>query len=135
MTPASGGEDPESLDRARDNAPLTMLTLGRAVSVQDYTDFARSFAGIDKAQATWAASGTARGIFVTVAGPDGAAVADASETMVNLAGALRNYGDPLVPADAAVLQLRCRSRCRPRSRSPTMRTRTPCCADVDAALR
>jgi phage-related baseplate assembly protein len=97
VTAASGGEDAESLDDARRNAPLTMLTLGRAVSLQDYTDFARSFAGIDKAQATWAGSGAARGIFVTVAGPDGAAVADDSETMVNLVDALRDYGDPLVP--------------------------------------
>ncbi|MEN8175229.1 MAG: hypothetical protein ABFS23_05670, partial [Pseudomonadota bacterium] len=29
--PATGGEDAESLDRARDNAPLTVLTLDRAV--------------------------------------------------------------------------------------------------------
>ena len=97
VTLASGGEDAESLDRARENAPLTMLTLGRAVSLQDYTDFARNFAGIDKAQATWAGTGTARGIFVTVAGPGGAAVAETSDTMVNLASALRDYGDPLVP--------------------------------------
>lgn len=97
VTAASGGEDAEPLEDARRNAPLTMLTLGRAVSLQDYTDFARSFAGIDKAQATWAGSGTARGIFVTVAGPDGAAVSGDSDTMVNLIGALRDYGDPLVP--------------------------------------
>ena len=31
--PASGGEDPESLAAARDNAPLTVLTLDRAVSL------------------------------------------------------------------------------------------------------
>jgi hypothetical protein len=97
VTAASGGEDAESLDDARQNAPLTMLTLGRAVSLQDYTDFARSFAGIDKAQATWAGSGAARGIFVTVAGPDGAEVPDDSDTMVNLNDAFRDYGDPLVP--------------------------------------
>ena len=97
VTVASGGEDAEPLDRARDNAPLTMLTLGRAVSMQDYTDFARSFAGIDKAHATWAGSGASRGIFVTVAGPGGAAVGDNSQTMANLARALRDYGDPLLP--------------------------------------
>lgn len=32
---ASGGEDAETLDKARENAPLTVLTLDRAVSVRD----------------------------------------------------------------------------------------------------
>ena len=97
VTGASGGEDAESLDDARRNAPLTMLTLGRAVSLQDYTDFARTFAGIDKAQATWIGSGATGGIFISVAGPDGAEVPDESDTMINLVDALRDYGDPLVP--------------------------------------
>jgi predicted phage baseplate assembly protein len=97
VTAASGGEDAELIDDARRNAPLTMLTLGRAVSLQDYTDFARSFAGVDKAQATWAGSGAARGIFVTIAGVDGAEITDDSDTMINLGDALRDYGDPLVP--------------------------------------
>lgn len=97
VTAASGGEDAESIEDARRNAPSTMLTLGRTVSLQDYTDFSRNFAGIDKAQATWTGSGTARSIFVTVAGPDGAAISPNSDTMINLTGALRDYGDPLVP--------------------------------------
>ncbi len=96
ITAASGGEDPEPLDAARRNAPLSTLTLGRAVSIQDYTDFARSFAGVDKAQAAWAGSGRRRGVFVTIAGAGGAAVNATSDTMVNLAAALRAYGDPLV---------------------------------------
>jgi len=95
--PASGGEDAESRDDARRNAPLTMLTFRRAVSVQDYTDFARSFAGIAKAQAIWVGSGAGRGIFVTVAGPDGKPVAADSDAMTNLVDALRKYGDPLIP--------------------------------------
>ena len=99
--PASGGEDPESLDDARRNAPLTMLTLGRAVSLQDYTDFARTFAGIAKAQAIWVGSGAARGIFITVAGPDGAEVAADSDAMRNLVDALRKYGDELLPLHVA----------------------------------
>ena len=40
---------PRDARDARRNAPLTMLTLGRAVSLQDYADFARAFAGIAKA--------------------------------------------------------------------------------------
>lgn len=97
VTAASGGEDAESLSAARQNAPLTVLTLGRAVSLQDYTDFARSFAGVDKAHATWVGKGAARGIFLSVAGADGAGIAGESDTMVNLAAALRDYGDPHVP--------------------------------------
>jgi hypothetical protein len=99
--PASGGEDPESRDDARRNAPLTMLTLGRAVSLQDYTDFARTFAGIAKAQAIWVGSGAARGIFITVAGPDGAEVTADSNAMIDLVDALGKYGDELLPLHVA----------------------------------
>ena len=41
--PRAAAQDPRSARDARRNAPLTMLTLDRAVSLQDYTDFARSF--------------------------------------------------------------------------------------------
>jgi hypothetical protein len=97
VAPATGGDDPEAAGDLRRHAPLTTLTLGRAVSLQDYTDFARSFAGIARARAAWMGRGAARGIVVTVAGPAGAAVAADSETMQNLTAALRQYGDPLVP--------------------------------------
>ncbi|MGH7232286.1 MAG: putative baseplate assembly protein, partial [Nitrospiraceae bacterium] len=49
--PASGAADPESRDNARANAPLTVLAMGRIVSLQDAEDFARAFAGIGKAHA------------------------------------------------------------------------------------
>jgi hypothetical protein len=95
--PATGGEDPETTDRARTNAPLTVLTLERAVSIRDYQDFARAFAGIAKAHALWIPSGPARGVFLTVAGELGAAVPETSDTFANLQEALRLYGDPLMP--------------------------------------
>ena len=94
---ATGGQDRESRDEARRNAPLTMLTLGRAVSVQDYTDFARSFAGVAKAYAIWLPSGSARGIHLSIAGPHGDAIAPGSATHAHLTEALRKYGDPLIP--------------------------------------
>lgn len=94
---ASGGQDRESRDDARHNAPLTMLTLGRAVSIQDYTDFARAFAGISKALAIWIPGGGKRGIFLSIAGPNGDPVPDGSATHANLIAALRKYGDPLLP--------------------------------------
>ena len=49
--PASGAADPESRDNARTNAPLTVLAMGRIVSLQDAEDFAQAFAGIGKAHA------------------------------------------------------------------------------------
>ena len=93
----TGGQDPEALVDARKNAPLHVLTLGRAVSIQDYVDFARTFAGIAKAYGVWIEDIRARGIYLTVAGPGGAAIPQGSDTMKNLIGALRRYGDSLLP--------------------------------------
>jgi len=94
--PAAGGQDAEALDDARRNAPRTVLTLDRAVSIRDYEDFARGFAGVAKAHAVWVPSGPARGVFVTVAGPAGAAIAATGKTHQSLSAALRSFGDPLV---------------------------------------
>jgi predicted phage baseplate assembly protein len=95
--PAAGGEDPERLEDARANAPRTVLTLGRAVSRLDYEDFARGFAGIAKAHAEWIATGPARGVVVTIAGPAGAAVLASDPTYLRLIRALRKAGDELLP--------------------------------------
>ena len=94
---ASGAADPESRDDARRNAPLTVLTLGRIVSLQDYEDFARAFAGIDKALATWAWHGERRVVFVTVAGSNGAEVSRDSPLYQHLLKAMLAAGDPQVP--------------------------------------
>ena len=95
--PATGGEDPEARDRARLNAPLTVLTLGRIVSLRDYEDFARAFAGVAKALATWTWDGQRQGVFVTMAGVDGAPVAEDGATYTHLVGAMHDAGDPYVP--------------------------------------
>jgi predicted phage baseplate assembly protein len=93
----SGAGDPENLVDARRNSPLTVLTLGRIVSLQDYEDFARAFAGIDKALASWAWNGEKRVVFVTVAGAKGAEVKSSSPLYENLLKAMREAGDPAVP--------------------------------------
>jgi predicted phage baseplate assembly protein len=95
--PASGGADPEKLEDARTNAPITVLTLDRVVSLSDYEDFARAFAGIAKALATWTWDGQTRGVFVTVAGQNGADIPDGSKTLTNLIAAMQAAGDPHVP--------------------------------------
>ena len=94
---ASGAADPEVLDDARRNAPLTVMTLDRIVSLQDYEDFARAFSGIAKALATWTWSGQVRGVFVTVAGTNGQAVSEGSPTYKNLLSAMQMAGDPYIP--------------------------------------
>jgi hypothetical protein len=63
----TGAADPESRDQARQNAPFTVLTLDRIVSLRDFEDFARAFAGIGKAQATWLWDGERRVVHVTIA--------------------------------------------------------------------
>ncbi|HEX2079010.1 MAG TPA: baseplate J/gp47 family protein [Longimicrobium sp.] len=95
--PATGGADIEAPDAIRAGAPLQVLALGRAVSVRDYRDFSRSFAGIAKAHAVWIPSGPGRGVFLTVAGAGGDPVDAAGATHRDLVAALRRFGDGLVP--------------------------------------
>jgi predicted phage baseplate assembly protein len=104
--PASGGEDPEPRDLARTNAPLTVKTFERLVSLADYTDFARCYAGIGKAQAAWAKLGLAQGIMLSVTDALGNAVPADSTLGQNFRDALARYRDPSVPVaifDAGVV--------------------------------
>ncbi len=94
---AEGAEDPETRDEARGNAPLTVLTLDRTVSLKDYEDFARAFAGVAKAQAVWVWDGRRRSVFITVAGPKAAVLDEDGKVIANLKNALRKAGDPYVP--------------------------------------
>ena len=73
--------------------------MDRIVSLRDYEDFARAFAGVKKALATWtpAQTGARRGVFVTVAGPDAAPILADGQTYKNLLAAMRLKGDPYVP--------------------------------------
>lgn len=93
--PALGGDDPETVDAVRQNAPLTVLTLDRVVSLQDYEDFARTFAGVAKSLATWTWMGQLRGVFLTVARPQGAEVSP--NLIANLIRQIKQSGDPHVP--------------------------------------
>ena len=73
--PAQGGTDAEPAEWARRSMPLGTRTLGRAVSLLDYEDFALAFTGIAKAQAQVLHLPAGNTIAITVAGQDGAAVA------------------------------------------------------------
>ncbi|MFB2976712.1 putative baseplate assembly protein [Microseira sp. BLCC-F43] len=93
---AMGAQNPESLSEARRNAPLTVLTLDRIVSLQDYEDFARAFSGIAKALATWTWTGQVRGVFLTVAGYNATPVPEKSPTYEKLLAAMQKAGDPYI---------------------------------------
>lgn len=91
--PAFDAADPEPRDEARRNAPLQVLTLGRAVSLRDFEDFARGFAGVAKSLATRINAREKPGVFVTVAAANGAEFT----RVADLHDALRKFGDPFVP--------------------------------------
>ncbi len=94
--PAEGADEPESLSAARENAPLSVLTLERVVSLQDYEDYTRAYPGIAKALATWTWDGRRKGVLLTVAGPEGAAIPSGGGVSQGLLGSLRTVGDPFV---------------------------------------
>lgn len=95
---SSGAEDPENLDDARTNAPLQTLTLGRVVSLADYRDFSRAFAGVARAHAAWTWTPAGRGVFVSILGPNGVSLPEGpGTTLERLALSLLTTGNPLVP--------------------------------------
>lgn len=62
----TGGADAESAVDIRDNAPASVLTLGRAVSVQDFTALARTFNGVLNVASGWAWHETRQRAVVTL---------------------------------------------------------------------
>jgi Baseplate J-like protein len=91
--PASGAGDPETMERARVNAPLRVRTLDRIVSREDYEDFAAAFAGIGKSQAVDLWSGEHHFVYLTIAGQDGKPITD-SKFLDNFHDALNKVRDP-----------------------------------------
>jgi predicted phage baseplate assembly protein len=94
---ASGGADPESRDDARRNIPVSLQAMGRVVSVQDFADFARTFAGINKAMASALTDGLRRIVHLTVGGAGDIEIDVHSDLYRNLVEALQKFGDPYQP--------------------------------------
>jgi hypothetical protein len=94
--PASGGTNPEPPGQARQSMPLMTRTLGRAVSLLDYEDFARAFAGIAKARAQVLQLPSGPIVAITIAGSDGAVISPDNPIWKNLSKALSDNGDPHV---------------------------------------
>jgi hypothetical protein len=102
--PTRGGLDQENPDRIRRNAPASLRTFGRAVSVQDYADLALSFPGVAKASATWVVCDPATGkavaqphVRLTIALADGTKLADQASFARRLRDFLDRRRDPNVP--------------------------------------
>ena len=105
--PATGGADREDRDQARENAPLAVMALDRLVSVQDYADFARTFAGVGKASAVRLSDGRRELVHVTIAGVDDIPIDETSDLYQNLLLAFRQFnGDPFQPVMLAVRSLK-----------------------------
>jgi hypothetical protein len=134
LAAAQGGTDPEPADQARRTMPLGTRTLGRAVSLLDYEDFAIAFTGVAKAQAQVLQLPAGPTISITVAGQDGAALSPVNPVWSNLLLALRRNGDPhvnvvLLSYQASSFRLGLKVKCHP-AREPKQ-----VLAAVEAALR
>jgi hypothetical protein len=96
LLPSDGGADPEPLAEARRNAPGTVRTFGRAVSLRDFEVVARASGEVAKAHATWVWGGDARAVHLTVAGQLGATFsADALARFKAVLDAQRDINIPL----------------------------------------
>ncbi len=71
---AIGGADPEHPAQVKENAPGTVRTFGRIVSLQDFEDAAREYIGVAKARASFVWDGEGRLVRLILAGDGGAQV-------------------------------------------------------------
>jgi predicted phage baseplate assembly protein len=80
--PAEGGAAGESRELIRINAPNTVRTFARIVSLRDFEDAAREHASVAKARATWTVDDFERVVRLTVAAEGGAVLSDAALAIV-----------------------------------------------------
>jgi len=104
--PATGGADRDSADQARRNAPLAVKALDRLVGIEDYADFARTFAGVGKASAMRLTDGRRQLTHVTIAGADDIPIGVGSDLYRNLAQALTQFGDPSLPVRLCIRKVK-----------------------------
>jgi predicted phage baseplate assembly protein len=91
---SEGGAEAESPESVRVNAPATVRTFGRIVSLTDFEDAARAYAGIAKARAALVWEGDEQVVSLTVAGERGAAVTPGGVLFANLLADLDSRRDP-----------------------------------------
>ncbi len=86
--PAQGGNDAESADAARVQAPLTLRAMERIVSLVDVEDFVRCFPGVGQAAAQIVPAAGGTRLHVTIAGTTGNTVSSDADFVRALAGAI-----------------------------------------------
>jgi hypothetical protein len=103
--PAVGGGDSESPDRIRENAPVSVLTLGRAVSLRDYEALALTYrdGAISKARASWADFNDKRGVTLTLAGAGGLPLGQLVQPVRDFLDDFRDPNVPLAICDATLV--------------------------------
>jgi predicted phage baseplate assembly protein len=106
LVAASGAAGPETIDKARINAPLTVLTMDRIVSLDDYEDFTRAFTGIGKAQAVILWNGESELVHITIADNSGNTVDTTSSTYQNLVDAIEAYRNPIAKVQVDTFEKR-----------------------------
>jgi predicted phage baseplate assembly protein len=89
--PAGGGADAESPGSVKLSAPRSMLSYGRAVSIDDYAAIAAVFPGVIAADVEWAWAKNAQ-----TAGVQAWIIADGGTVAAGLQATLENAGDPLI---------------------------------------
>jgi uncharacterized phage protein gp47/JayE len=102
---ATGGADPESNNEIRRNASVGVTSLERAVSVQDYANFARAFTGIGKANAQRLSNGSRQILHITIAGSDDICIDRNSDLYRSFVKALYQFGDPYQSLQVDMRQL------------------------------
>src|SRR5262249_15447278 len=93
---STGAADQEQMEDARQNATLTIVALDRVVSLDDYQNYARAFAGIAKAFATWTWSGEQQIVLLTVAGVNGLPVPPGTPVYRHLLDSIAQHSEPFV---------------------------------------
>lgn len=94
---ATGAAEPDTRDSARVRAPVTVRTLGRVVSLQDYDDFVHTFAGVGRARTSLLWNGRTRVVHITILGADGQDIPSDSALYTSLVDGLQAVRDPSLP--------------------------------------
>jgi hypothetical protein len=92
--PSEGGAEAESAEAIRTNAPNTVRTFGRIVSLRDFEDAAREYAGVAKARAAIAWDNEDQYVHLTVACDRGADIEPGGSTYHGLLADLNTRRDP-----------------------------------------
>lgn len=88
--PAAGGDDAEGAENLREHAPRSALTLGRAVSIDDFQALTAGYPGVHAVRAEWRWHGTRQQAVVQIWYIGAAALAP------DIADQLQNLADPTV---------------------------------------